>query len=322
MISVVVPIFNEELVIAALHSRLLPVLEGIDSTFEVIFINDGSHDRSAELLDELCAADRRLKALHFSRNFGHQAAVTAGLHAVSGQCAIVIDSDLQDPPELIVDLIAKWREGFEVVYAQRIARRSDSASKRATAFLFYRGLGALSEVKIPPDTGDFCLMDRKVVDLLNAMPERNRYLRGLRAWLGFRQTAVQFERPARFAGETKYPLRRMVALAMDAVFSLSKAPLRLATYFGFFVSAVSFVLGIAFIVERLTSTTYMARGWASTIVVILFLGGVQLICLGVIGEFIGRIYDEVKQRPLYVVGRTTGIDVAERVRDRMLPREV
>lgn len=307
----VVPIFNEELVIGALHSRLLPVLEGMNTPFEVIFINDGSRDRSAEMLDAVCEADPRFKALHFSRNFGHQAAVTAGLRAVSGRCAIVIDSDLQDPPELIVDLVAKWREGFEVVYAQRVARRSDSAGKRATAFLFYRGLGALSEVKVPPDTGDFCLMDRQVVDLLNAMPERNRYLRGLRAWLGFRQTAVQYERPARFAGETKYPLRRMVALATDAVFSLSKAPLRLATYFGFVVSGVSFVLGIAFIIERLTSTTYIARGWASTIVVVLFLGGVQLICLGVIGEFIGRIYDEVKQRPLYVVGRSTGIQAPD-----------
>lgn len=307
VISVVVPIFNEELVIGALHSRLLPVLDGMNTPFEVIFINDGSRDRSAGMLDAICAKDSRLKALHFSRNFGHQAAVTAGLRAVSGRCAIVIDSDLQDPPELIVDLVAKWREGFEVVYAQRVARRSDSRSKRATAFLFYRLLGSLSEVKVPPDTGDFCLMDRQVVDLLNAMPERNRYLRGLRAWLGFRQTAVQFERPARFAGETKYPVRRMVALATDAVFSLSKAPLRLATYFGFIVSGVSFVLGIGFIVERLTSSSYIARGWASTIVVILFLGGVQLICLGVIGEFIGRIYDEVKQRPLYVVDRSTGI---------------
>lgn len=307
VISVVVPIFNEELVIGALHSRLLPVLDGMKDPYEVIFINDGSRDRSAEMLDAICTADGRFKALHFSRNFGHQAAVTAGLRQVRGQCAIVIDSDLQDPPELIVDLVEKWREGFEVVYAQRVARRSDSRSKRATAFLFYRLLGSLSEVKVPPDTGDFCLMDRQVVDLLNAMPERNRYLRGLRAWLGFRQTAVEFERPARFAGETKYPLRRMVSLATDAVFSLSKAPLRLATYFGFFVSAVSFLLGIAFIIERLTSSSYMARGWASTIVVILFLGGVQLICLGVIGEFIGRIYDEVKQRPLYVVGRSVGI---------------
>jgi len=307
VISVVVPIFNEELVIGALHARLLPVLDGMNTPFEVIFINDGSRDRSAEMLDAVCEADHRFKALHFSRNFGHQAAVTAGLREVGGQCAIVIDSDLQDPPELIVELVAKWREGFEVVYAQRLARPGDARWKRSMAFLFYRMLSSLSEVKVPPDTGDFCLMDRRVVDLLNSMPERNRYLRGLRAWLGFRQTAVQFERPARFAGETKYPLRRLVALATDGVFSLSKAPLRLATYFGFFVSAVSFILGIAFIVERLTSTTYMARGWASTIVVILFLGGVQLICLGVIGEFIGRIYDEVKQRPLYVVGRSVGI---------------
>lgn len=307
VISVVVPIFNEELVIDALHSRLLPVLEGMNASFEVILVNDGSRDRSAAMLDAVCDADRRFKALHFSRNFGHQAAVTAGLHAISGDCAIVIDADLQDPPELIVDLVAKWREGFEVVYAQRIARRSESFAFRATAFLFYRGFGALSEVKVPPDTGDFCLMDRQVVDLLNAMPERNRYIRGLRAWLGFRQTAVQFERPGRFAGETKYSLARLFGLATDAIFSLSKAPLRLATYFGFVVSGASFILGITFIIERLTTSADLARGWASTIVVVLFLGGVQLICLGVIGEFIGRIYDEVKGRPLYVVDRSTGI---------------
>lgn len=258
------------------------------------------------MVDSIVKSDSRFKAIHFSRNFGHQAAVTAGLHSVTGEVVVVIDADLQDPPELILDMLAKWREGYEVVYAQKLRRRGVSPFKRAAYFLFYRILRGLTDVEVPADTGDFCLMDRKIVDLLNAMPERNRYVRGLRAWLGFNQTAIQFERPARYAGKTKYPFRRMVSLAIDGILSLSKAPLRIAMYFGFLASAVSFVLLIAFVIEKIFGSTHLARGWASTIVVILFLGGVQLICLGVIGEFIGRIYDEVKQRPLYVVGRSTG----------------
>jgi glycosyltransferase involved in cell wall biosynthesis len=307
-VSIVVPIYNEELVIEALHSRLLQVLVPSGESFEVIFVNDGSRDRSAEMVDSICRSDRRFKAIHFSRNFGHQAAVTAGLHVLSGACGVVIDADLQDPPELILEMLAKWREGFEVVYAQRSARIGEGIIKRGTAFLFYRTLGKLSEVNVPLDAGDCCLMDRKIVDLLNSMPERNRYLRGLRAWLGFRQTAVTYERPARFAGVTKYSSRRMIALAVDAVFALSKMPLRLATWFGFLASGASFVLGLVFIIQRLFGIGYIARGWASTIVVVLFLGGIQLICLGVIGEFVGRIYDEVKQRPLYVVSRSIGVN--------------
>jgi dolichol-phosphate mannosyltransferase len=204
-------------------------------------------------------------------------------------------------------MLAKWNEGYDVVYAQKLRREGIGFFKRTGYYLFYRILGSLTDVDVPPDTGDFCLMDRQIVDLLNAMPERNRYIRGLRAWLGFKQTAIMFERPARYAGETKYPFRRMVALAVDGILSLSKAPLRLAMYTGFIASAISFVLLIAFVVERIFGSSHLARGWASTIVVILFLGGVQLICLGVIGEFIGRIYDEVKQRPLYIVSRSTGL---------------
>lgn len=306
LLSVVVPIYNEEEVIEALHSRLLQVLAPSMPSFEVVFVNDGSRDRSPVMLDSICNSDPRFKALHFSRNFGHQAAVTAGLHSVTGNVVVVIDADLQDPPELINDMLAKWRDGYDVVYAQKERRRGVGPLKRTAYYLYYRILGGLTDVEVPPDTGDFCLMDRKIVDLLNAMPERNRYVRGLRAWLGFRQTAIRFERPARFAGETKYPFRRMVGLAVDGILSLSKAPLRLAMYFGFFASAISFALLLFFIGERLFGDGNLARGWASTIVVILFLGGVQLICLGVIGEFIGRIYDEVKQRPLYIVGRSTG----------------
>ena len=306
LISVVVPVYNEQEVIEALHSRLLQVLGPELPSFEVVFVNDGSKDQSPQMLDQISKSDPRFKAIHFSRNFGHQAAVTAGLHAASGQTVVVIDADLQDPPELIHQMMDKWDEGYDVVYAQKKRREGIGPLKRSAYYLYYRILGSLSDIEVPPDTGDFCLMDRQIVDLLNAMPERNRYVRGLRAWLGFRQTAILFERPARFAGETKYPFKRMVGLAMDGILSLSKAPLRLAMYLGFFASAVSFILLIIFIGERLFGSGQMTKGWASTIVVILFLGGIQLICLGVIGEFIGRIYDEVKQRPLYVVGRSTG----------------
>ena len=307
LLSVVVPVFNEQDVIEPLHSRLLQVLAPAGLEFEVIFVNDGSKDRSAEMLDSICRSDPRFKALHFSRNFGHQAAVTAGLHAVKGQCAVVIDADLQDPPELILEMLKLWREGYAVVYAQKTERQGSGFLIRHAYRFFYRIVGRLSEVEIPVDTGDFSLMDKRVVDLLNSLPERNRYVRGLRAWLGFRQTAIKFDRPARFAGETKYNFGRLIGLAMDGLMSVSKAPLRLAMYLGFFASAGSFLLGMFFIVEQILGMSHTARGWASTIVVILFLGGVQLICIGVIGEFIGRIYDEVKQRPLYVVARSTGV---------------
>lgn len=305
LVSLVVPVYNEEAVIEVFHSRLVPVLEAV-GTFEIVYVNDGSSDRSGEIVDTICEADPRSKVLHFSRNFGHQAAVTAGLHAATGDCAVVIDADLQDPPDVVVQLVERWRQGFDVVYAKRRERAGEGPLKRFTAFLFYRGLRKLTEVEVPADTGDFCLLDRKVIDVLNSMPERNRFIRGLRAWVGFRQAAVEFDRLERFAGQTKYPLSRMVGLAFDGVFSLSKAPLRLAMYFGFICSGVSFLLGIFFIFERLAGTYQTVRGWASTIVVLLFLGGIQLICIGAIGEFIGRIYDEVKQRPLYIVARSTG----------------
>lgn len=306
VLSIVVPVYNEEPVLEAFHSRLLQTLLPTGGPFEVIFVNDGSSDKSPEMADSIARSDGRFKALHFSRNFGHQAAVTAGLRAVSGSCAVVMDADLQDPPELIVAMLKKWEEGFEVVYAQKESREGQSLALRAAQHVYYRLLLRLTKVDVPPDTGDFCLMDRKVVDLLNAMPERNRYVRGLRAWLGFRQTAILFKRPPRFAGRTHYSFGQMIALATDGVLALSKAPLRLATYMGFLVSVASFLLGVFFAIEQLTGTAYAARGWASTIVVVLFLGGVQLICLGVIGEFIGRIYDEVKQRPLYIVSKSTG----------------
>jgi dolichol-phosphate mannosyltransferase len=280
-------------------------MEKTGETFEVICVNDGSRDRTAEMLDALCAADSRFRALHFSRNFGHQPAVTAGINVARGKCAIIIDADLPDPPELIDELLAKWREGFEIVYAQRRARAGESGVKRSTAFMYYRTLSRITEINVPVDTGDFCLIDRKVIDVMNAMPERNRYLRGLRAWVGFRQTAVQFDRQERFAGETKYPLKRMFRLALDGIFSLSKAPLRMAFWLGLISIVVSFLLIVILLIEKIVGRD--VGGLMTIIVIVLFMGGVQLVCIGALGEYIGRIYDEVKQRPLYIVARTSGM---------------
>ena len=301
-LSAVVPIYNEEESLPELYRRLVAVLAPLASSFELVLVNDGSRDHSARILDSLAASDERCRVLHLSRNFGHQAALAAGLAHARGRAVVVLDADLQDPPELVGPMLDAWRAGNDIVYARRTSRQRESASKRLFAWGYYRILRRLTDVDIPTDTGDFCLMDRQVVDLLNGMPERNRYVRGLRAWVGFRQTAVDYERPPRFAGEPKYNFRRSFALAVNGVLSLSKAPLRVATWLGVFVSLVSFLLGIWFIVLRLT-VGFEVRGWASTTVIILFLGGVQLLTIGVIGEYLGRIYDEVKQRPLYVVRR-------------------
>lgn len=306
LLSLVVPFYNEEPVIEAFHARIVPVLEGTAESFEVICVNDGSRDKTADMLDALSARDPRFKAAHFSRNFGHQAAVTAGVHLAKGKCAIIIDADLQDPPELIDSLLAKWREGFDIVYAQRRARAGEGRMKRGTAFLFYRTLAKITETEIPLDTGDFCLLDRKVIDVMNAMPEHNRYLRGLRAWVGFRQAAVEFDRRERYAGESKYPLRRMVRLALDGVFSLSWAPLRMSIWLGLISAAISVLLAVVLLVQKIAGT-YESAGLGPMAVIVLFLGGVQLVCIGAVGEYIGRIYDEVKQRPLYIIARTSGI---------------
>lgn len=300
LLSVVVPVFNEEDTLEELHRRLSEVLGAIGGSYEVILVNDGSRDRTGEILGRICRPGGTFRAVHFSRNFGHQAAVAAGLRHTTGRAIVVMDADLQDPPELVHRLLERWRDGYQVVYAQHATRENEGPLKRGAAYLFYRLLQRLTPVKIPSDTGDFCLMDRQVVEVLNSMPERNRYVRGLRAWIGFRQTAVVFDRPARFAGEAKYTFRKSLALALDGVISFSKTPLRLATYLGFVVSALSFLLGVAFVIQRFT-VGFEIRGWASTVVIVLFLGGVQLLTVGIIGEYLSRIYDEVKQRPLYVV---------------------
>ena len=299
-LSVVVPVYNEEETLPELRRRLGALLERAAPRHEVWLVNDGSSDGTEAMLGTICLPGSRWRALHFSRNFGHQAAVAAGLRHAGGRAVVVMDADLQDPPELLEQLLERWRAGYEVVYAQRVSRDREGPAKRGFAWAYYRILQAVTPVDIPADTGDFCLMDRKVVDALVALPERNRYIRGLRAWLGFRQTAVQFERAARFAGEPKYTFRKSMSLALNGIISFSKQPLRIATWFGLLVSLASFLLGIWFIILRLTGG-FEIRGWASTVVIILFLGGVQLLTIGIIGEYLARIYDEVKQRPLYVV---------------------
>jgi polyisoprenyl-phosphate glycosyltransferase len=305
-LTAVVPVFNEEAVLPELHRRLVDAFgqTGVAS-YEVILVNDGSQDRSAEIIRRICETDPRFRALHFSRNFGHQAGVAAGLRYSRGRAVVVMDADLQDPPELVAEMMSKWREGYDVVYAQRTGRRREGILKRGLAYLYYRTLRKLVNIDIPPDAGDFCLMDRRVVEQLNYLTERTRYMRGLRAWVGFRQTSVAFDRPVRHAGEVKYTLRKSLRLAVNGIISLSEVPLRLATYFGLLVSAASFVLGLVFIGEKLFIGVE-TRGWASTIVVILFLGGVQLLTIGIIGEYLSRIYDEVKQRPLFIVQAMDG----------------
>jgi dolichol-phosphate mannosyltransferase len=302
-LSVVVPLYNEEATVDELRRRLGEVLDRIEPDYEVLLVNDGSRDGTAEALKRIALTGSRWRAIHFSRNFGHQAAVAAGLRYATGQAVVVMDADLQDPPELLEQILARWRDGFEVVYAQRVSREREGPVKRGLAWLYYRILRAVSPVDIPTDTGDFCLMDRKVVDQLIALPERNRYIRGLRAWVGFRQTSVQFERAPRFAGEPKYTFRKSLGLGINGIISFSKAPLRIATWLGLLVSLMSFVLVVVFVFEKLTRG-FEIRGWASTVVIILFLGGVQLLTTGIIGEYLSRIYDEVKQRPLYVVRET------------------
>ena len=308
-LSAVVPVYNEEGSLGELHRRVTAVLESLELPYELILVDDGSSDSTPEIISELCADDSRVRAVHFSRNFGHQAALAAGLQHASGRGVVVLDADLQDPPELIPELVARWRDGYQVVYAQRRKREREGVMKRGAAFLFYRTLKRITRFEIPADTGDFCLMDRAVVDLLNAMPERNRYVRGLRAWVGFRQTAVPFDRPPRYAGEPKYTFAGSFGLAVNGILALSKFPLRVATYFGLLVSLASFLLGAWYIVQRMLGNSGLVRGWASIVVIVLFLGGVQLLTIGIIGEYLSRIYDEVKQRPLFVVRERLGFEV-------------
>ena len=304
--SLVIPIYNEEENITEMYRRLHHVMEQLDGDVELILIDDGSRDRSLSMIRELHHRDNRVHYLSLARNFGHQVAVTAGLNFVQGKCIIVMDADLQDPPELILTMIEKWHQGYQVVYAQRISRQQESRLKRLTAYLFYRILRRLAKVDIPVDTGDFCLMDRQVVDILNSMPERNRYIRGLRAWVGFRQTSVLFERNPRFAGDVKYTFGKSLSLAIDGIISFSTVPLRLATYLGIISAAIAMIMIILVLYWRIFAPVSHLIGYTLITISMFFLGSVQLICIGILGEYIGRIYEEVKGRPLYTLKETGG----------------
>ena len=309
--SVVVPMYNEEEVIRETCARLRDVMDGTGVDYEVLLVNDGSHDRTAEIASDICRENPRFRMLVFSRNFGHQIAITAGMDYAAGDAIVVIDADLQDPPAVIPQMLEKWREGYEVVYGVRIARKGESAFKKLTSKIFYRILRSLTEVNIPVDVGDFRLIDRKVRDALKLVNERNRYIRGLISWLGFSSASVSFVREKRFAGETKYPLRKMIRFALDALASFSYKPLKLASYIGLLISFFSFAYMIVVICQRIFTDTAIT-GWASSIAVSLFFNGVILIILGIVGEYIGRIYDEVKGRPLYIISRAINIDDADK----------
>lgn len=302
--SIVIPIYNEEKTLRELHSRLTPVMGQLEGQSEVILVDDGSKDASFSLMKEIHAHDARFKALKLSRNFGHQIAISAGIDAAQGDVVILMDGDLQDPPELLLQMVDLWKEGHQVVYAVKKSRK-ENPLKRAAFNVFYWLLHGLSSIHIPRDAGNFSLMDRKVIDVIRSMPERHRYISGLRAWVGFKQIGVEFDRPARFAGKPQMSLGRLIQLALDGIFSFSNVPLRVAVYVGLCSALVAFAGGLFVIYEKLF-TDKAILGWASTIVSITFLGGLILMTLGIIGEYIGRIYDEVKQRPLYVVGEMVG----------------
>ncbi|MFD2117958.1 glycosyltransferase family 2 protein [Paenibacillus yanchengensis] len=312
--SVIVPMYNEEEVITHTYSRLTEVMQQTEETYELIFVNDGSHDRTLEVINQLKQQDAHVRVIDFSRNFGHQIAITAGMDYAEGDAIIVIDADLQDPPEVILQMIEKWQAGYEVVYAKREKRKGETLFKKWTAKLFYRVLRQMTNVEIPLDTGDFRLIDRKVAQVLRGLKEKNRFVRGLISWIGFRQTSVSYVREERFAGETKYPLKKMISFALDGITSFSYKPLKIASYIGFLVSLGGFVYLLVVIFQRLfTDTT--ETGWASIIAIILIFNGIILMLLGIIGEYIGRIYDESKDRPLYIV---RSVDEKNELEDKRL----
>lgn len=304
--SVVIPVFNERESLPELHRRVSAVLDGLDGTAEILYVDDCSFDGTSELLVELQRGDPRVKVIRFARNFGHQIAITAGLDYATGDAVIVMDGDLQDPPELVPDLVARWQEGYEVVYAVRERREGESWLKRTTATWFYRLLRRIASVDMPLDAGDFRLVDRAALDAFRSMRERTRYVRGMFSWVGFRQIGVPYRRPERFAGEPKYSFRKSLRLAADGLISFSNAPLRLALVGGVLFSSLAFVVGIFAVVARLAGA-FTVPGWTSILVVVSFLGGIQLMLMGMLGLYISRIYDEVKARPLYVIREAHGI---------------
>lgn len=307
-VSLVIPMYYEEEVANECYEKVSNVLKGLDKyDYEIIFVNDGSKDKTLEILEEVSKKDEKAKIISFSRNFGHQAAVTAGLREVTGDAIVIIDADLQDPPELIPQMLELWEQGNEVIYGKRKSRDGESAFKLLTAKMFYKTLNALSDVEIPKDTGDFRLVDRKVVDTINTLPEHNKFLRGLFSWIGYKQKAFEYERKERFAGETKYPLKKMLKLASDGIISFSTKPLKLIGILGGVCIAISLILLIYIIVNAIGKFNYLSVSWP-IITAITFFSGVQLMTTWIISEYIGRIYDESKKRPQYIVDKKINIE--------------
>lgn len=306
--SIVAPVYNEEGNIELFYKRVTNVMDALGEPWELILINDGSRDRSRELIEAIATQDKRVKIIHFARNFGHQTAVTAGIDYASGRAIVIIDTDLQDPPEVIPSLIEKWREGYEVVYAVRTERRGESWFKKATAKLFYRFIHRITEIDIPVDTGDFRLIDEKVAHVLRQMREHNRFIRGMTSWVGFRQIGVGYVREPRFTGDTKYPLRKMLRFALDAVTGFSYFPLQLMVYFSFVLGVLAILTGIVISTLRITMGEEFFGGQATTIVLLLLLSAFQFFFLFVMGQYVARIYDETRDRPLYVIASTIGLE--------------
>lgn len=308
-ISIVIPVYNEEAVLKNLIQRLAILIQNTTNyEFEVIFVNDGSKDKTLEILEEISKIEKRLKIISFSRNFGHQAAVTAGIKYVTGDAVVIIDADLQDPPELIPQMIELWEQGNEVIYGKRKKRKGESAFKILSAKMFYKTLNALSDVEIPKDTGDFRLVDRKVIDVINQMPEHNKFLRGLFSWVGFKQYAFEYERQERKAGKTKYPFRKMMKLASDGIISFSTKPLKIVGGIGVLAIIISIGILIYSLISYAFNLNQLAPGWTSIMVTITFLGGIQLLSIWIISEYIARIYDETKQRPEYIIDKKININ--------------
>lgn len=298
LLSVIVPLYNEEEIVEKTFTVLEEELKDVEH--ELIFVNDGSKDKTREILERLLPSTPYNKIVNFSRNFGHQAAFSAGLDHAQGDAVVIIDGDLQDPPSLIHEMLEKWREGYQVVYAQRNKRAGETIFKKFTAFAFYRIIGKLTSIDIPPDTGDYRLMDRCVVDQLKNLPERSRFLRGLVCWVGFKKIGVKYDRAERSAGTSKYPLKKMIRLALDGITGFSSSPLKISFYMGIFATLIGFGVFVWSILEKFLSPETTVPGWASLMTAIVFFSGVQLMTIGILGEYIGRIYDEVKQRPLYI----------------------
>ena len=308
-ISVVIPMYYEEEVAEECYKRMTGVLKGIENyEYEIIFVNDGSKDKTLSILEKIANEDKKVKVISFSRNFGHQCAVTAGLQYVTGDAIVIIDADLQDPPELIPEMLKLWEDGNEVIYGKRKTREGESKFKLLTAKMFYNTLNALSDVDIPKDTGDFRLVDRKVVDVVNSLPEHNKFLRGLFSWVGFKQTPFEYERKERFAGKTKYPLKKMLKLASDGIIGFSTKPLKIVEGLGIFSIIMSFIILVYSLLSYAFSWHSLTAGWTSIMVTLTFLGGSILVSLGMIGEYIARIYDESKARPQYIIDKKINIE--------------